>query len=210
MIRRLVSRMASNPRLFDGLRWVLEAGYRGYGAVIRREGIARHDKVLDCGCGTGVLARFFEPERYVGIDINPIYRASARKKNPRHRFEVMGAARMDFPDSVFSACMVSGVLHHLPDATCGEVLSEIRRVLRNDGRLFVWEDVPTRNRLNVIGSLAHSLDEGEFIRKPEDYRWMLEKEFAVLWMYPMRSGFMDYVVFVCGKRGAPAGEASPR
>lgn len=42
--------------------------------------------VFEFGCGDGRLAPAFEPEHYIGFDINPAALAAARRANPAYRF----------------------------------------------------------------------------------------------------------------------------
>lgn len=42
--------------------------------------------VFEFGCGYGRLAKMFDPDAYVGFDVNPVAIAEAKLGNPRHRF----------------------------------------------------------------------------------------------------------------------------
>lgn len=190
--------LASAPRLFDALRWVLEGGYRGHHRVIR-EHLAHAGRTLDLGCGTGIYARFFAPAQYLGIDISPAYVAAARSKYPDHRFEVHDASSTRFADSMFDACMISGVLHHLDDDMASRVLQEASRVVRPGGLLVIWEDIPAA-WWNVVGHVIHRLDLGNYIRRPVEYRARIERHLDVVQSSAMRSGAMDYQVFVARPR----------
>jgi ubiquinone/menaquinone biosynthesis C-methylase UbiE len=194
----LVRWMAGVPRLFDALRWILEGGYRGHHRVIREhlQGVGR---TLDLGCGTGIYAGFFSPEAYVGADISPAYIAAAQSKYPNHRFVVQDATRTLFQDAEFDACMISGVLHHLDDAQARRLLKETQRVVRPGGKIVVWEDVPSP-WWNVVGHVIHRLDLGSHIRHPEGYAALLNTHLIVKTGEPMRSGAMDYHVFVATPR----------
>jgi SAM-dependent methyltransferase len=100
-VRRGVHALATEPRTFDLLRWILAAGYRGEKDVLRREGIAEAASILDLGCGTGAVARSFRPESYVGVDPNARYIARARSTKSRYRFEVADGRSLPFADGSF-------------------------------------------------------------------------------------------------------------
>jgi ubiquinone/menaquinone biosynthesis C-methylase UbiE len=195
-----VEALASSPRVFDALRWLLEGGYAGHHAVIARELRTATGPALDIGCGTGVFAGRFDPVDYLGIDICPAYIQAAQRKHPGHRFAVMDARRLELPDRSQSRAFISGMLHHLSDDDVAAVLKEILRVLRPSGRLVIWEDVPTRSRGNLIGRAIHSLDLGDRIRPPAGYRALIEPWFVIEAESAMHSGCMDYVVFRCVPR----------
>ena len=196
LCEQFVSRLAARPVVFDALRWILEAGYRGERGVLRRERCAESGRVLDIGCGTGTLAGDFAAHRYLGIDPNGDYVAHARWKHPGHRFAVMDGTRLGVASGAFDTVVISGVLHHLDDALAVAILTEARRVLRPGGRLVAWEDVPTRSALNLVGRLVHSLDEGDRIRPHDAYLDLVRSVFPSVTAYAMRSGVCDYVVMV--------------
>lgn len=197
MLERVVDALAARPVVSDAARWLLEAGFAGERAVLSRERCREASRVLDLGCGTGVLAGAFDAARYVGVDPGGRYVARARRKFPRHRFLVMDGTRLAFRSGAFDVVLIGGVIHHLEDADARALLAETRRVLRPDaGRLVAWEDVPARSRLNLVGRLVHRLDAGHRIRRAEAYRDLVRGVFPRVRDYPMRSGVCDYVVMV--------------
>ncbi|MEE2854236.1 MAG: methyltransferase domain-containing protein [Actinomycetota bacterium] len=198
-MRRGVHALAVEPRTFDFLRWVLEAGYRSEKEVLRNEGIAEAASVLDIGCGTGALAKTFRPDSYVGIDMNADYIARASATRKGYRFEVADGRTLRFPDGSFDAVLISGVIHHLDNDSARSLLQESRRVLAPEtGALVISEPVPTRNRWNWIGRIVVRLDEGDFIRPTERYVEMASEVFgeAAVRHYPISSGVSDRVVIV--------------
>ena len=200
MLRRCVDAMAARPKIFDALRWILEAGYRGHHRTIERELLTTSGPVLDLGCGTGVFAPCFAVDDYLGVDLSPTYIEAAARKHPAHRFAVMDARQLPLPDHSFDRAFISGMLHHLSDEDCATVLSEIERVAHPSGRVVIWEDVPTRSAWNLPGRLIHRLDLGDRIRDPAGYRQMIAQRFDIESEWPLRSGCMDYVVFRCRAR----------
>jgi ubiquinone/menaquinone biosynthesis C-methylase UbiE len=195
MMQALVSRLARTPKIFDFLRWLLEGGFAGHNKLVREELQNAPGNILDLGCGTGIFAPYFDPNRYVGVDISEEYVKAARRKFPSHCFECVDAERLGFAGSSFDACFVAGVFHHLDDKTSGQVLREIRRVLKPGGLFVVWEDIPSPVSWNFVGHFVHAHDEGKHIRKPEEYRRLFGAYFRTEKEYYMRSGFMDYIVF---------------
>jgi SAM-dependent methyltransferase len=131
------------------------------------------------------------------MDANYIARACATKS--AYRFEVADGRSLAFADGSFNAALISGVIHHLDDASARGLLQEGRRVLAPEsGVLVMSEPVPTRNRWNLIGRLIVRLDEGDFIRPPERYVEMAGEVFGegALRHYPISSGVSDRVVIV--------------
>ncbi len=99
------------------------------------------EKTLEVGCGLGTdLCEFAKNEAdVVGVDFTKI-----AVQTTRHRLDVLGltgevlkadATRLPFDDASFDFVYSNGVLHHIPDMA--GAISEIRRVLRPDGRAIV-------------------------------------------------------------------------
>jgi ubiquinone/menaquinone biosynthesis C-methylase UbiE len=111
------------------------------------------DRVLDLGCGTGVLTRMIGDRldgaaggESVGIDAAAKMIAVARKKRAGGgcRFEVMAAEALGFADAAFDAVVSSLFFHHVPLDLKQKALSEAHRVLKPGGRLVIADmHVPT-------------------------------------------------------------------
>lgn len=192
-----MKKLAAWPMAFDVIRWILEGGYHGHKSVINRELSPIRGLLLDIGCGTGFYARFFDAASYFGVDISPAYIAAAIQKHPLHQFLVSSGFALPVADHSFGNAMISGVLHHMSNDDATSVLSEAARVLSPDGQLVVWEDIPSTARWNIVGHVIHRFDLGRHIRRPAEYRSLIEQKFVVRSERLMRSGFMDYVVFAC-------------
>lgn len=195
----VLDQIAQQPQLWNALRWLAEAGYRGERAVIARELQPWHDRgqrqFLDFGCGTGAFADCFPPECYLGVDISTIYLAHARRTR-RGQFAASSGAGIGLRSQSFDAALVVGVIHHLDDALARITVAELRRVLKPDATLLVMEDIPPPDIWNLPGHALHWIDRGAHIRGAADYHALFEPEFAVLRTYPIRSGICDYGVYV--------------
>ena len=112
----------------------------------------------------------------------------------------MDATKLGFDKETFDSALIIGFFHHLDKETMLKVVKEVKRVLKKQGKILLIEDHPTRSRWNVIGRWLQKYDEGAFIRPAKVYKEILEEELSVEKIYPMRSGFWDYTVFVMRKR----------
>jgi SAM-dependent methyltransferase len=207
-LRAFVHQLATQPRLWNLFRRILEDNFKEEKKVIRRELLPRaraahartgeRPRILDLGCGTGELAPIFlrNGYNYVGIDIEAPRIAYAQKVYPTGTFKVMDATGLRFPDGYFDHILVTGVFHHLSDEEVSAILVEMRRVLRPTGRALVMEDTASGFKLNILGALVHLADEGSFIRRAPQYEALFTQQFQVRGAYCIRSGVCDYQVFV--------------
>jgi len=100
------------------------------------------EKVLDVGCGTGLLAEYVAglvgpTGSVVGIDPLPLRIALAQQKGRANLSFKVGTAYdlHEFPAASFDVVYLNAVLHWLPDKL--EPLREIYRVLKKGGRLGI-------------------------------------------------------------------------
>lgn len=189
---KLVEVISDHPVLFIFCRSVLENNFKAIRAVIGRElKVGQGLRTLDLGCGPGAFADMFAGDDYVGADLNARYIDYARK-HCRGTFVMGDARRLELPDRRFDQLLIFGLLHHLPDDDVRSVLSEARRLLVHGGHVLAIEDIPTVSRLNLIGQLIHSAENGEHIRPVEEYRRLYSEAARIERDEVLRSGICDY------------------
>lgn len=98
-------------------------------------GVAPGDRVLDVGCGPGVLTRqlveLVGPDRVAAVDPSPPFVAAVRERLPGVRVEQTGAEQLPFDDDGFDHALAQLVVPFMADPLAG--LREMRRVTRPGG-----------------------------------------------------------------------------
>jgi SAM-dependent methyltransferase len=98
------------------------------------------DRVIDLGCGNGraILWNASSGAMTCGIDISPYFAAEALQTSDL----VLGdLRRLPLKDGVFNKGWSLDVLEHLSPGALRDVLGEARRVLADDGALFIYTHV---------------------------------------------------------------------
>ena len=120
--------------LFTRRRDVAENAY-----VLRRlrASGALRGRVLDVGCGTGLLLDLtaLSPAQYVGVDVAPAMVARAREKYPGHTFVVGDAQALPLPAGDVDAVVSLFCATSYTDL--GRAMREYRRVMRPGAALFL-------------------------------------------------------------------------
>lgn len=100
-------------------------------------------KVLDFGCGNGRLLEFIQNDEldYVGVDTSKKLIRIARKKYPNKSFvQISDERKLPFEDGEFDMIFAIAVFHHFTPKMADNALSEMKRVLKDDGVLVltIW------------------------------------------------------------------------
>ncbi|MBI4714979.1 MAG: methyltransferase domain-containing protein [Nitrospirae bacterium] len=114
--------------------------------TLRHAALRPGERVLDVGCGTGVLTRLAartvgSEGSVVGIDPYPkmiqIARENALAEGCDIEFKLAAIENLPFEENRFDCVLSSHMIHHLPPDLKLQGLGEVFRVLRPGGRLVV-------------------------------------------------------------------------
>ncbi|QPN32046.1 MULTISPECIES: class I SAM-dependent methyltransferase [Diaphorobacter] len=119
-------------------------------------------RVIELGCGGARMARQmlqrWPDMRYLGLEVDLRQHAiNLQDTPPRMRFAVGGAQAIACDDAQFDLALMLKSLHHVPLDAMDQALTEVARVLRPGGHLYVSEPV-YEGALNEIVRLYN--DEG--------------------------------------------------
>jgi SAM-dependent methyltransferase len=144
--------------------------------------IDRVRRVLDVGCGPGTNAGRFAHAAYTGIDINPEYIASARKRHTGNFIVADVTTYQVEPDQQFDCILVNSLLHHIPTPDARRLLNHLRTLLSPSGAIHIIELVlPTRP--SPSRALA-KLDRGDYPRPFDEWKTLFSSCFDPLICIP--------------------------
>ena len=129
------------------------------GPVADAAAIRTGDRVLDVGCGTGVLAREVlgrvgREGRVVGLDLNEGMLAVGARTEPKVEWRLGDAASLPFEDASFDVVVSQFALMYFPDRVAS--LREMWRTLAPEGRLAVavWASIDRARAYRILVEIA--------------------------------------------------------
>ncbi|MFH1744775.1 MAG: class I SAM-dependent methyltransferase [bacterium] len=96
-------------------------------------------KVGDMGCGFGRDCKFFVEKNFkvYGADISKNMIKEAKKYEPKAKYGIMNILELKYSDQYFDGVWCSAVLYHLKKSDIQKALSELRRILKDNGIIFL-------------------------------------------------------------------------
>ncbi len=167
--------------------------------------VKKGSKILDFGCGSGIVAKAFK-DRFeadiFGIDIKDMRLINIP-------FKIYDGKGIPFPDNYFDVVLSAYVLHHISDQN--SALKEIKRVVKD--KIIIFEDVPNGVIPRFISKLhgisfakffQNNTEKGKFLN---DQGWKKAfKDLGLKLIFEKKaSSFFDPVkkkVFILEKTGA--------
>jgi ubiquinone/menaquinone biosynthesis C-methylase UbiE len=139
---------------YDAVTGLLGFGRRYMTAVAARIDIDPEERLLDLGCGTGILLAAIAARQpsavLAGIDPDPRMLAPARRRlSPAVALHVGFAQELPFLDASIDVAVSTLVFHHLTDPVKAAALAEVRRVLTPAGRLHLVDFGAPTGRLSA-------------------------------------------------------------
>jgi ubiquinone/menaquinone biosynthesis C-methylase UbiE len=101
--------------------------------------IKKQDKILDVCCGTGAQASLFskKSDSVYAIDLDQRMIEFALKRKNKVSFGVAYAEYLPFPSDFFDIVSISLALHEKDEQLRKAVVSEIKRVVKKNGKIII-------------------------------------------------------------------------
>lgn len=127
--------------------------------IARARPIGPSDRILDLGCGTGIVARLIRDRlgaaaRITGVDASSEMIAAARTVAPDLDWRIGNAMELPFADASFELVISQQMLQFVPDRVAA--VREIRRVLVPGGRVVVatWRSRAESPLFDQLGTIV--------------------------------------------------------
>ncbi len=154
-VQRSISFMRQDVEFFAAVkaRYLLDAA--------RHLGDSERLRVLNVGCGIGIIDRLLTPcvAALEGIDVASELVAEAATANPSATYRSYDGTSLPYQDRTFDLSFTANVLHHVPAESWETFLAEMGRVTRRGGLLVVFEQNPF-NPLTRLAVSRCSFDDG--------------------------------------------------
>ena len=154
-------------------------------------------KILDVGCGRRGNVYGIDPKAYTGIDSH-FGGINRHKGDFTGRYYPMDAQKLSF-DALFFDCVISvSLLHHLSAVELKNMMMEIKRVLKEDGKIIIADGVYPERKANILGWLIRFLDRGRYVRTKYELKSLLSRYFCIEKEYYFVDKIFAYSIFVMG------------
>ncbi|MFH1841145.1 MAG: class I SAM-dependent methyltransferase [Candidatus Shapirobacteria bacterium] len=150
------------------------------------------DSVLDAGCGSGNIAFFLahKVKKVIGLDLSQSAIDFAQQKVIETRvknlsFQTADLRHLPFRDNSFTRVILFEVVEHLNLKDYQQILSEIYRVLKPDGKLYLT----TPNQLSLWPLIEWFLDTFRLVPPLKNQQHILELTLPLVTQTLIRCGF---------------------
>jgi SAM-dependent methyltransferase len=168
--------MIETARSLLDFSWAYESFWHAVGGPTRNRVLVRDyirpnvgDRILDIGCGPGMVVPYLPSSEYVGLDASSDYIDRARRRFPQVKFVCQRVSQYDVVErNYFDIVLALGIVHHLDDTEALTLFRIAHDALRPGGKLVTIDGAWTDNQSRATKYLL-SRDRGRFVRSEKGY-----------------------------------------
>lgn len=108
-----------------------------FSQVFSREYLDKRNLILEIGCGIGSYTKLVDREGCFGLDLDINAVKIAKRYSKSSQFVVASALNLPFKGKTFDLIYMWSVLEEIPKGWDGQILTEIRKILRYEGVLLM-------------------------------------------------------------------------
>jgi len=158
--------------------------------------------VLDIGCGLSGNFWGFEPKAYFGLDSNlEIIKKNVKKNDGNYKLHDV-CKGLPFANQSFDCVVSVSFFHHLSDKQAKQLIVQIKRVLKENGRALIVDGVFPQSKINIIGYLIRYFDRGRYVRNSRNFEELFLSEFEIEVKYSFTQNIFAYTALLLRAKNA--------
>ena len=135
-------------------------------------------RILEIGCGPGIIVGFLPESQYLGFDLSPKYIELARKRFPKAHFVCERVSQYSLAkEESYDVVLALGIVHHLQDEEARQLFQIAFDALKPGGKLVtidgVWIDGQSSGARWMLAK-----DRGEHVRNERGYLGIASQVFS--------------------------------
>lgn len=137
------------------------------------------ERILDVGCGPAYILDYLPPVTYYGFDTEHRHIDYAKEKygDKGHFYCEQFTEEHVNTLKPFDGVLIMGLLHHLPDDACHNVINLVSRTLNAGGRVVTLDPCFVEGQ-SAIAQFVASHDRGKFVRDEKGYHDLVGTHFS--------------------------------
>ena len=143
-----------------------------------KKNIRKKDYVLDFGSGAGFFSNIFNPNKYLGVEINNNFVAVSKKNNKKYKYRVLKNNYLRGYEKRINLIFINNVLHHLTDKQIIDTFSFFEKNLKKRTEVFIIEPLFPKTFFSLEFFLK-VLDIGNNIKTKKNYLSLFKKVLSI-------------------------------
>jgi SAM-dependent methyltransferase len=165
--------------------WQVPFHAKKFAPIFERNSMENVRRVLDVGCGPGTNAPMFLGCDYLGIDINPGYVESAKRRYGRE-FIVADVTKYQVESGSFDFILANSFFHHVSNEETDRILRHLGSLLPQGGHIHILDLVLPEGP--CVARMLARWDRGEYPRPLAEWRDIFHRHFEPVVFQPYSLG----------------------
>ena len=155
--------------------------------------ISKKNYVLDFGSGAGFFSNLFNPNKYLGVDINKNFIRVSKIKNQKYRYRILEKDYLRGYERKINLIFINNVLHHLSDKQILDTFSYFKKKLGKKTELFIIEPIFPKTFFS-LEFFMKVVDIGNNIKTKKNYLTLLKKVINIKNFYVRKVGIGSVLI----------------
>ena len=198
-IYKIIDMIFSNSQIFDRFRNFVHNNFKDEKNIIKKY-FDRNKTTLDFGCGAGQFSALFNPKKYYGVDTDIKYIKFCKNKYQGNFSLISNFPPYAFKSKFFKQIFISAVIHHLNDKILFVILKELKRILKDNGKIMIIDHFTKKYQKNILCRFLIDMDRGKNFRDLDHAIKICSRFFKVKKSEVFKNSmYQDYVLILTKK-----------